>query len=83
MANIRFESFIVDADDNEHIVDIEAHYTKGWRGTYYDPPEPPECEVEKITRRDSGAVLDLDDDLSEDDLDRIVTEAYEHAERDE
>ena len=33
---------------NGHKVDLECTCTKGYAGSYYDPPEPPEIEILRL-----------------------------------
>ena len=54
-------------------VDLEIWYTPGLPGTNFDPPEPPEFDVERVTRWSDGA--ELPNDLTDDEL-IAVEEAY-------
>ena len=47
----RFVEFEI--EDGEDWVEVVAEVSTGWRGTYYDPPEPP--EVLRLTATRLGA----------------------------
>jgi hypothetical protein len=49
-------SYKVTFDGNDYYV--EAHANRGFRGTYNDPPEPPEVVIDEVTDEDGNSVSD-------------------------
>jgi hypothetical protein len=67
----------INIDDQDIEVEVEASVTGGSNGSYIDPPEAPEIEVESITDND-GKTYQWDN-LSESEQSAIDAKAMEEA----
>jgi len=50
-------SYKVTFDGNDYYV--EAHANRGFRGTYYDPPEPPEVVIDEVVD-ENGSIVEYE-----------------------
>jgi hypothetical protein len=62
--------------DEERVYTIEYSYYGGCRGTWDDPGDDPEVEIESVTDED-GNEVDEDDVFTSDDLDEIYSKCFE------
>lgn len=67
-------------------VQVKFTYSPNWPGTYWDPPEGPEVEIDEVlvtlrhSNGDLEGVYDITDALNDDTLDTIEEECIIYAE---
>lgn len=71
-----YRTTVTDKGGEEHDVTVEFTYRKGAAGSYWQPPDPDECEITAM--RDAGGE-NIIDKLHDSEVERVTELLYEEA----